>query len=161
MKMSAHCRLTKIQIFGYALKYLILSRDCKTLLLKTNGEKKKSKKSENAERLRGRHLRMKEIYSMKSRGIHNFHFGILRKEYLKTEYPMQYQILLMTGELPAHLMKIEQAAQILKRRLTTKMLSGNSSSNYLKNLRDNRTAEMEIERIILEEIVYQPLETTD
>ena len=74
---------------------------------------------------------------------------------------MQYQILLMTGGLSAHFKKTEKAAQALKRRLTAEVLSDNLSSNYLKNLQDNRMAEMEIERTILEEIVYQPLETTD
>lgn len=83
------------------------------------------------------------------------------RRFLKTEFPMQYQILLMTGGLSAHLKKTEKAAQALKRRLTAEVLSDNSSSNYLKNLQDNRMAEMEIERTILEEIVYQPLETTD
>lgn len=91
----------------------------------------------------------------------NSHYGTLRKEFLKTEFPMQYQILLMTGGLSAHLKKTEKAAQALKRRLTAEVLSDNLSSNYLKNLQDNRMAEMEIERTILEEIVYQPLETTD
>lgn len=98
---------------------------------------------------------------MNGRSIRNSHYGTLRKEFLKTEFPMQYQILLMTGGLSAHLKKTEKAAQALKRRLTAEVLSDNSSSNYLKSLQDNRMAEMEIERTILEEIVYQPLETTD
>ena len=44
----------------------------------------------------------------------NSHYGTLRKEFLKTEFPMQYQILLMTGGLSAHLKKTEKAAQALK-----------------------------------------------
>ena len=55
---------------------------------------------------------------MNGRSIRNSHYGTLREEFLKTEFPMQYQILLMTGGLSAHLKKTEKAAQALKRRLT-------------------------------------------
>lgn len=98
---------------------------------------------------------------MSNRETGNYRYGTSRKEYLKTEYPMQYQILLMTGELPVHLKKIEKEAQALKRQLTQVRLRGSLSSDFLTNLQNIRQTEQAIEEEILTTVVYRPLETID
>ncbi len=89
-----------------------------------------------------------------------FRYGNLHKEYIKTEFPLQYQILLMTGELQPYLMTVQKSAARLKRRLQAQMMK-NPSTEFLTNLQSHRMTEQQIEEIVLTEVVYQPLVITD
>ncbi|MBQ9749196.1 MAG: TnpV protein [Clostridia bacterium] len=97
--------------------------------------------------------------SRQHKGI-KFRYGNLHKEYIKTEFPMQYQILLMTGKLQPYLMTVQKSAAQLKRKLQEQMMN-NPSSEFLTNLQSHRLTEQQIEEIILTEVVYQPLVITD
>ena len=98
---------------------------------------------------------------MKKNAIHNFHYGNLRREYLKSEYPRQYQILLMTGQLHAHLTLIQKQAKEMRERLSRQMRPSKSSSSFLTNVQALRQAEHTVEEIVLSEVVYQPYTTID
>ena len=89
-----------------------------------------------------------------------FRYGNLHKEYIKTEFPLQYQILLMTGKLQPYLMTVQKSAARLKRKLQEQMMN-NPSSEFLTNLQSHRMTEQQIEEIVLNEVVYQPLVITD
>ncbi|MBD5086445.1 MAG: TnpV protein [Clostridiales bacterium] len=96
---------------------------------------------------------------MKQNSIHNFHYGNLRRDYLKSEYPRTYQILLMTGQLPRHLKSIQKQAMNMRKQLS-KQMTGESSLNFLMNVQNLRETEHTIEEMVLTKVVYQPYETT-
>ena len=88
----------------------------------------------------------------------NLRYGILRREFLKENYPLQYQILLSTNQLHLHLIRIAREAENMREILTAKIYP-KSSSDFLTNLQAARVAENQVEEIILAEVVFRAPET--
>ena len=97
---------------------------------------------------------------MKQKSIRNYRYGNLRREYLKAEYPREYQILLMTGQLSQHLTAIQKQAMSLRAQLEKTTEANNSTSSFLTKVQSLRQAEHTIEETVLAEVVYQPYITT-
>ena len=87
-------------------------------------------------------------------------YGILRKQFLKVHRPARYQYLLMTGELTAHLNRVDQEAREQVETLVKQMVERQGVTESLKiqeqmkwvGLMNNIKACAE--EIVLKEIVY-------
>ena len=87
-------------------------------------------------------------------------YGMLRKQFLKEHRPARYQYLLMTGELTAHLNRVDQEARELVEILMKQMTEKQGVTEQLKiqdqmkwvGLMNNIKACAE--EIILKEIIY-------
>ena len=87
-------------------------------------------------------------------------YGMLRKQFLKVHRPARYQYLLMTGELTAHLNRVDQEAREQVETLVKQMVERQGVTESLKiqeqmkwvGLMNNIKACAE--EIVLKEIVY-------
>ena len=87
-------------------------------------------------------------------------YGMLRKQFLKEHRPARYQYLLMTGELMAHLNRVDQEARELVEILMKQMKEKQEVTEQLK-MQDQmkwvgimNNIKACAEEIVLKEIVY-------
>ena len=87
-------------------------------------------------------------------------FGMLRKQFLKEHRPARYQYLLMTGELMAHLNRVDQEARELVEILMKQMKEKQEVTEQLK-MQDQmkwvgimNNIKACAEEIVLKEIIY-------
>ena len=87
-------------------------------------------------------------------------YGMLRKQFLKEHRPARYQYLLMTGELMAHLNRVDQEARELVEILMKQMKEKQEVTEQLK-MQDQmkwvgimNNIKACAEEIVLKEIIY-------
>ena len=87
-------------------------------------------------------------------------YGMLRKQFLKVHRPARYQYLLMTGELMAHLNRVDQEARELVEILMKQMKEKQEVTEQLK-MQDQmkwvgimNNIKACAEEIVLKEIIY-------
>ena len=87
-------------------------------------------------------------------------YGMLRKQFLKEHRPARYQYLLMTGELIAHLNRVDQEARELVEILMKQMKEKQEVTEQLK-MQDQmkwvgimNNIKACVEEIVLKEIIY-------
>ena len=80
-------------------------------------------------------------------------YGMLRKQFLKVHRPARYQYLLMTGELTAHLNRVDQEAreqvevlmkQMSKRLVVTEELKSKNQMEWVREMNNIKSAAEEI-----------------
>ena len=82
-------------------------------------------------------------------------YGMLRKQFLKVHRPARYQYLLMTGELTAHLNRVDQAAREQVESLMKQMAEKQGVTEQVK-MQDQMkwVGEMNSIRSIVEQQIY-------
>ena len=82
-------------------------------------------------------------------------YGMLRKQFLKVHRPARYQCLLMTGELTAHLNRVDQAAREQVESLMKQMAEKQGVTEQVK-MQDQMkwVGEMNSIRSIVEQQIY-------
>ena len=87
-------------------------------------------------------------------------YGMLRKQFLKMHRPARYQYLLMTGELTAHLNRVDQETREQVETLVKQMVGKQGVNENLKRQDQMRWVRMmnnikvSAEEIVLKEIIY-------
>ena len=87
-------------------------------------------------------------------------YGMLRKQFLKEHRPARYQYLLMTGELIAHLNRVDQEArelvEILMKQMTEKqrVTEQVKMQEQMKWVGIMNNIKACVEEIVLKEIIY-------
>ena len=87
-------------------------------------------------------------------------YGMLRKQFLKVHRPARYQYLLMTGELTAHLKRVDQEARGRVESLMKQMTEKQGVTEQLKMQDQMKWAGLMnnikacAEEIVLKEIIY-------
>ena len=87
-------------------------------------------------------------------------YGMLRKQFLKVHSPARYQYLLMTGELTAHLNRVDQEAREQVETLVKQMAEKQGVNENLKRqdqmrwVRLMNNIKVSAEEIVLKEIIY-------
>ena len=87
-------------------------------------------------------------------------YGMLRKQFLKVHRPARYQYLLMTGELTAHLNRVDQEAREQVETLVKQMAEKQGVNENLKRqdqmrwVRLMNNIKVSAEEIVLKERVY-------
>ena len=87
-------------------------------------------------------------------------YGMLRKQFLKMHRPARYQYLLMTGELTAHLNRVDQEAREQVETLVKQMVGKQGVNENLKRqdqmrwVRLMNNIKVSAEEIVLKEIIY-------
>ncbi len=87
-------------------------------------------------------------------------YGMLRKQFLKEHRPVRYQYLLMTGELMAHLNRVDQEARELVEILMKQMTEKQGVTEQLKMQEQMKWVGIMnnikacVEEIVLKEIIY-------
>ena len=87
-------------------------------------------------------------------------YGMLRKQFLKMHRPARYQYLLMTGELTAHLNRVDQETRELVETLVKQMVGKQGVDENLKRqdqmrwVRLMNNIKVSAEEIVLKEIIY-------
>ena len=87
-------------------------------------------------------------------------YGMLRKQFLKEHRPAQYQYLLMTGELTAHLNRVDQETREQVETLVKQMVGKQGVNENLKRqdqmrwVRLMNNIKVSAEEIVLKEIIY-------
>ena len=88
-------------------------------------------------------------------------YGLLRKTYLKSHRPAQYQELLFNGKLTDHLADIDEAAMERFIRLTDQMMKAQGITEALKVenmllwIQRMNALRKQADEIVLQELVYQ------
>ena len=83
-------------------------------------------------------------------------YGMLRKQFLKEHRPARYQYLLMTGELMAHLNRVDQEARelveiLMKQQGATEQLKMQDQMKWVGIMNNIKAC---AEEIVLKEIIY-------
>ena len=87
-------------------------------------------------------------------------YGMLRKQFLKMHRPARYQYLLMTGELTAHLNRVDQETREQVETLVKQMVGKQGVNENLKRqdqmrwVRLMNNIKVSAEEIVLKEIIY-------
>ena len=87
-------------------------------------------------------------------------YGMLRKQFLKEHRPARYQYLLMTGELTAHLNRVDQETREQVETLVKQMVGKQGVNENLKRqdqmrwVRLMNNIKVSAEEIVLKEIIY-------
>ena len=87
-------------------------------------------------------------------------YGMLRKQFLKVHRPTRYQYLLMTGELTAHLNRVDQETREQVETLVKQMAEKQGVNENLKRqdqmrwVRLMNNIKVSAEEIVLKEIIY-------
>ena len=87
-------------------------------------------------------------------------YGMLRKQFLKVHRPARYQYLLMTGELTAHLNRVDQETREQVETLVKQMVGKQGVNENLKRqdqmrwVRLMNNIKVSAEEIVLKEIIY-------
>lgn len=87
-------------------------------------------------------------------------YGMLRKQFLKEHRPARYQYLLMTGELIAHLNRVDQEARELVEILMKQMMEKQGVTEQVKMQEQMKWVGIMnnikacVEEIVLKEIIY-------
>ena len=87
-------------------------------------------------------------------------YGMLRKLFLKMHRPARYQYLLMTGELTAHLNRVDQETREQVETLVKQMVGKQGVNENLKRqdqmrwVRLMNNIKVSAEEIVLKEIIY-------
>ena len=87
-------------------------------------------------------------------------YGMLRKQFLKMHRPARYQYLLMTGELTAHLNRVDQETREQVETLVKQMVGKLGVNENLKRqdqmrwVRLMNNIKVSAEEIVLKEIIY-------
>ena len=87
-------------------------------------------------------------------------YGMLRKQFLKVHRPARYQYLLMTGELTAHLNRVDQEAREQVETLVKQMAEKQGVNENLKRqdqmrwVRLMNNVKASAEEIVIREIIY-------
>ena len=87
-------------------------------------------------------------------------YGMLRKQFLKMHRPARYQYLLMTGELTAHLNRVDQETREQVETLVKQMAEKQGVNENLKRqdqmrwVRLMNNIKVSAEEIVLKEIIY-------
>ena len=87
-------------------------------------------------------------------------YEMLRKQFLKEHRPAQYQYLLMTGELTAHLNRVDQETREQVETLVKQMVGKQGVNENLKRqdqmrwVRLMNNIKVSAEEIVLKEIIY-------
>jgi len=87
-------------------------------------------------------------------------YGIMRKQFLKVHRPARYQYLLMTGELTAHLNRVDQETREQVETLVKQMVVKQGVNENLKRqdqmrwVRLMNNIKVSAEEIVLKEIIY-------
>ena len=87
-------------------------------------------------------------------------YGMLRKQFLKVHRPARYQYLLMTGELTAHLNRVDQETREQVETLVKQIVVKQGVNENLKRqdqmrwVRLMNNIKVSAEEIVLKEIIY-------
>ena len=87
-------------------------------------------------------------------------YGMLRKQFLKMHRPARYQYLLMTGELTAHLNRVDQETREQVETLVKQMVGKQGVNENLKRqdqmrwVRLMNNVKASAEEIVMREIIY-------
>ena len=91
------------------------------------------------------------------RSVNLTKFGLLRKQYLKEQYPARYNFLCMMEELMQHCLTIEREAQEMKDTLTEQLhrqYQPPEKTNFMANVQYNNQISDMADEIVIREIVY-------
>ena len=85
-------------------------------------------------------------------------YGMLRKQFLKEHRPIQYQNLLLSGKLTAHLNQIDQEVteqvEVLMKQMAEKQGVNENLKRQMKWVRLMNNVKASAEEIVMREIVY-------
>ena len=85
-------------------------------------------------------------------------YGMLRKQFLKEHRPIQYQNLLLSGKLTAHLNQIDQEVteqvEVLMKQMAEKQGVNENLKRQVKWVRLMNNVKASAEEIVMREIVY-------
>ena len=87
-------------------------------------------------------------------------YGMLRKQFLKMHRPARYQYLLMTGELTAHLNRVDQETREQVETLVKQMAEKQGVNENLKRqdqmrwVRLMNNVKVSAEEIVVQEVIY-------
>jgi hypothetical protein len=91
------------------------------------------------------------------RSVNLTKFGLLRKQYLKEQFPARYNSLCMTEELMRHCLDIQEQALEMKDTLTEQLrrqYKPPEKTDFMANVRYNNQISDMADEIVIREIVY-------